>query len=211
MTPVLKVDPRAPDPESITQAASVIARGGCVVFPTRCLYGLAVDAFHPQAVKRVYAIKQRSTTKPLLILVSETGKIHHVADSVSKHAKKMMARFWPGSLTVIVPANSQLPPALTAETGTIGVRQAGHPVAAALAQACRNPITGTSANLSGRPGCRTIEELDPSITHSVDLILDCGPLVGGRGSTVIDTTQHPIAILREGSISGKDLKQALCP
>jgi len=205
MTAVLKINPREPDPGAIARAATFIARGGCVVFPTRCLYGLAADALQARAVERVFAIKERPDRSPLLVLIDHPSRVDAIAQSVPDTARQLMTRFWPGNLTVIVPARPHLPPALTAGTQTIGIRQAGHPVAAALVRSVGGPITGTSANLSGGPGCRDIQSLDPQVANRVDLILDCGPLAGGQGSTVIDTTQAPIVVLREGSIPAKEL------
>ena len=209
MTPVVKIDPLAPDPRAIARAAAVVARGGCVVFPTRGLYGLAADAFQARAVARVYAIKQRPARNPLLVLVADSSDITQVAAAVPQSARLLMARFWPGRLTLIVPARPKLPVVLTAGTGTIGVRQAGHPAAAALVRACGRPITGTSANLSSRPACRSIRALDPQIAANADLILDCGPLAGGAGSTIVDVTRNPVALLREGAIPRVELLDAL--
>ncbi len=209
MTPLLPVDPRAPDSAAIRRAASIITQGGCIVFPTRALYGLAADALNNRAVERIYAIKQRPVRNPLLVLISDTSQINRVALPLPESAKRLMARFWPGNLTLIVNAQDHLPPVLTADTGTIGIRQAGHPLAAALVRAVGGPITGTSANRSGQPGCHDIADLDAHIADKVDLILDCGPLIGGTGSTIVDTTQDPPLILREGSIPQTDLLHAL--
>jgi L-threonylcarbamoyladenylate synthase len=172
---------------------------------------LAADALQPQAVKKVFTIKQRPPDMPLLVLISEHHEAHRLAHSVSPMAKNLMTRFWPGNLTLILPARPHLPRALTAESGNIGIRQTKHPVAAALVRACGTPITGTSANLSGQPGCRRVEDLDPSVARGVDLVLECGPLAGGKGSTIVDTTQVPAVILREGSIPGAELAPFLLP
>ncbi|MCK7504913.1 MAG: Sua5/YciO/YrdC/YwlC family protein [Desulfobacterales bacterium] len=112
-----------------------------------------------------------------------------------------MQRFWPGRLTLVLDARPGLPARLTAGTGKIGIRLAAHPVARALAEAVAQPITGTSANLSGGSGCRQIAELDPRIARQVDLILDGGALKGGVGSTVVDVTGETPVVIREGEVS----------
>jgi len=116
-----------------------------------------------------------------------------------------MDQFWPGRVTLVFEAAGTLPHQLTAGTAKIGIRLPGHPVAAALVKSLGRPLTGTSANLSGRPGCRCIDDLDPQLIKQLDIVLDAGPLKGGTGSTVVDVTQDMPKILREGEISGKEI------
>lgn len=183
--------------------------GGVVCFPTRCLYGLGADAFQPEAVERVFAIKERPQNQPLLVVISRLEQMAGLAAVVPPAARLLMERIWPGRLTIVLPALPDLPAPLTAGTGTIGVRLASHPVARALAAALDRPITATSANLSGEAGCRDIAELDPRIARRVDLILDAGPLKGGVGSTVVDVTRDPPVILREGEVPKYEVLAAL--
>ncbi len=185
-------------------------RGGRVVcFPTRCLYGLAADAFQPAAVERVFAIKERPAGQPLLVLISRIEQMAALAAAVPPAARLLMERIWPGRLTLVLPALPSLPAELTAGTGTIGIRLASHPVARALVEALERPITGTSANLSGKAGCRDIAALDPRIAARVDLILDAGPLKGGVGSTVVDVTGDLPKVLREGEVPKFEILAAL--
>jgi L-threonylcarbamoyladenylate synthase len=116
-----------------------------------------------------------------------------------------MDRFWPGKITLVFEALPAVPECLTAGTGKIGIRQPGHPVAAALVKTFQGPVTGTSANLSGSPGCRQIADLDPQVARKLDLILDAGPLRGGSGSTVVDVTQDIPRILRVGQIGEQEI------
>ncbi len=205
----LSVDPRAPKPAAIRRAAEVIRGGGVVCFPTRCLYGLAADAFNAAAVERVFEIKQRPPEMPLLVLISRTEQLAELAERVPQAAQFLMQRFWPGRLTLVLDARPGLPERLTAGTGKIGIRLAATPVARALAEAVVQPITGTSANLSGISGCRQIGELDARIARQVDLILDGGPLKGGVGSTVVDVTGAAPSIIREGEVSRLEILAAL--
>jgi len=202
---VLRVDPRAPKPEAIRQAAAVIHGGGVVCFPTRCLYGLGAAAFDAAAVERVFDIKQRPAELPLLVLINSPAQMDGLARSIPRVAHLLMQRFWPGRLTLVLEAEANLPERLTAGTGKIGIRLAAHNVARALVEAVGKPITGTSANLSGGTGCRQIPELDPQIRRQVDLILDGGPLKGGVGSTVVDVTGAAPVVIREGEVSRHEI------
>jgi L-threonylcarbamoyladenylate synthase len=161
---------------------------------------LAVDASNPAAVEKLFVIKQRSPDKPILILVPDLGDVQKLVHDIPLAADRIMTAFWPGKLTLIFKAGSSLLPHLTAGTGKIGIRLPVYPVARFLVHAVGKPITATSANISGQIGCSRIADLDPSVAASVDLILDAGPLEGGAGSTVLDVSQDPPVLLREGSI-----------
>jgi L-threonylcarbamoyladenylate synthase len=189
----------------IAEAAEIIRAGGLVCFPTRCLYGLGADALDGGAVERVFEAKQRPAGMPILVLISRPAQLEALAEEVPAVAKELMNRFWPGRLTFVFRASPGLPARLTAGTGKIGVRLAGHPVARALAEAVGRPITGTSANISGSPGCAQISELDPRLRRQVDLILDGGPLKGGIGSTVLDLTGDLPVVIREGEVSRPEI------
>ena len=116
-----------------------------------------------------------------------------------------MKRFWPGRVTLVFEASGKVPDYLMAGTGKIGIRLAGHPAAAALVAAVQGPVTGTSANLSGQPGCHRIEDLPPAVVEQLDLILDAGPLQGGHGSTVVDVSGNTPTVLREGAVSKNEI------
>jgi L-threonylcarbamoyladenylate synthase len=200
-----RINPDNPDPDIIQKAAAIIRKGGVVAFPTRCLYGLGADAFNPDAVARLFKIKQRPAENPILILIDSVDRLDGLVERISESAQAIMAKFWPGRVTLVFKASDKVPDYLTAGSGKIGIRLAGHPAAAALAAAVRGPITGTSANLSGQPGCHRIEDLPPAVGAELDLILDAGPLRGGRGSTVVDVTGHIPRVLREGIVSKKEI------
>ncbi len=203
----IKVAPVNPAHEAIEKAASVIKAGGTIAYPTRCLYGLGADAFNTDAVAGIFSIKQRSAQKPILILIDHPKQLKRLVTHVPKIAANIMRQFWPGQVTLVFEAGKDVSSNLTGGSGKIGIRLPGHPVASALVEAVAGPITGTSANLSGRPGCHQIRDLEPRVAHQLDLILDAGPLLGGgRGSTVVDVTEgdRPI-VLREGVISARDI------
>ena len=200
-----KINPTNPDPDIIQAAADIIRNGGVIAFPTRCLYGLGADAFNPEAVERIFKIKQRPAENPILILIDDPKRLERLVAHISDAAKVILEHFWPGRVTLVFDASAEVPDYLTAGTGKIGIRLAGHPVAAALARAIQSPITGTSANLSGQPGCHQIEDLQPGVAEHLNLILDAGPLKGGQGSTVVDVTGEVPRVLREGVVTEKEI------
>ncbi len=193
----------------IAESARVIRNGGVVVFPTRHLYGLAADPFNPQAVQRVFDIKRRPPEKPLLLLISQREDMWMLAVEISPAAVCLMDAFWPGKITIVLPAGPLIDEILTGGTGKIGIRVPAHPVAAALVKAVGSPITGTSANISGTPGCSAVSDLDPRVAGDADLILDAGPLKPGTGSTVVDAHPEGVALLREGAVSCTAIKSVL--
>ncbi len=202
---VYKINPQRPEPEIIQTAAAVIKKGGVVAFPTTGLYGLGVDAFNAAGVDRLFDIKQRFRDKPILILIDSPTQLQGLAAVIPDTAVRIMDHFWPGGVTLVFEAAAGVPEILTANTGKIGIRLAGHPVAAALVSAAKGPITGTSANFSGAVGCRRVEDLDPALIRRLDFIIDSGPLKGGRGSTVVDVTGKRPRILREGAVGEQEI------
>ena len=202
---IRKINPTTPEPEIIAEAAAVIKRGGVIAFPTRCLYGLGADAFNPDAVERMIQIKQRPDNKPILVLIDTRNRLKSLVTHIPPAADAIMEAFWPGRVTLVFEARDLLAVQLTAQTGKIGVRLPGHPAASALVKHVKGPVTGTSANLSGRVGCQRAQDLEPQIAGRLDLILDAGALMGGVGSTVVDVTVDPPMILREGQVTASDI------
>ncbi len=206
---IRKINPQAPEHQIIAEAAGIIKQGGVVVFPTRCLYGLGADAMNPNAVERIIEIKQRPPDNPILVLIHSKKQLDKLVKKIPPNAHAIMEGFWPGKVTLVFDARDTLPGSLTAQTGKIGVRLPGHPVAAAILQQIKGPVTGTSANVSGCPGCNSLRDMDPQITGRVDLVLDAGMLQGGVGSTVVDVTVEPPRILREGQVTADQIMGAL--
>ena len=206
---IRKINSQKPEPEIIAEAAAIIKQGGVVVFPTRCLYGLGADALDPHAVEKIIKIKQRPADNPILVLIDCRRQLDSLVVNISPVAMAIMDTFWPGRVTLVFEAGDTLSNRLTAHTGKIGVRLAGHPVASALIKQVGSPVTGTSANLSGKPGCRQIQYLDPPIAKRVDLVLDAGMLEGGVGSTVVDVTEDRPQILREGQVTAEQILRIL--
>ena len=199
---------RADAADAIVHAAGRVVRGGGVIaMPTDSFYALGASAFNEAAVRRVCAIKGQREQKPILVLIAERGQLDELVDSVPRAAAVLMDRFWPGPLTIVFPASPRLPVALTAETGTIGVRLPSQPLLAKLLPVT-GPLTGTSANRSGAPPARTAAEVERSLGHEVDLILDGGPADVALPSTVVETS-GAVRLLREGPIGRAALQAVL--
>lgn len=203
------IDPAQPDVNIIQTAGKILAQDGIVIFPAQCLYGIAAHALSPSAIDRVFELKQRPPDNPLLVLVKNTSMIQELVTHIPETAEKLINAFWPGNLTLIFNAKPHVPSQLTAHTGKIGIRIPLHPVAKALVDRLDFPITGTSANLSGKAGCTTTKELPPSIITDCDLILDAGPVKGGKGSTIADVSGQHIQILREGKVPARQIQNIL--
>lgn len=177
----------------------MLRSGGIVAFPTESFYGLGVHAFDAAAVKRVFRLKGRPETKPLLVLVDSVKMVEALASHISDGARELMARHWPGPLTVVLNAAPTLPEILTAGTGTVGMRLPGHPLALALVRAAGIPVTAPSANPSGEPPPTDAEAARRYFPGGIDLILDGGP-TAGVGSTIADCTVWPPRVLRQGPV-----------
>jgi len=206
---IIQTDPLNSHQDQIAEASRIILNGGVIVFPTQHLYGLGADAMNIKAVDRVFEIKQRPYHKPLLVLIPDQKDLTRLVQHISPAAECIMAKLWPGAITLVFKAKETLPENLMAGTGKIGIRMPQHPVALALSKAVGGPITATSANITGGLGCSTILDIDPRIADNVDLILDAGTLKGGTGSTVVDVTVDPPIILREGAIPAKKIMRVL--
>jgi len=198
---IREIDPDHPDASLIYEAARIIKTGGIIIFPTRTLYGIGVDALNPKAVDRVFSVKKRSAAKPVSVLVGSMSAVRSLVAEVPSSADALMEKFWPGRMTIVFKAGAQVPSNLTAGTGKIGIRVPEHPVAVKLLQSLDAPVTGTSANFSGSQGCHRIADLPSDMIGQINLILDSGSLRGGIGSTVVDVTTFPPTILREGVVS----------
>jgi L-threonylcarbamoyladenylate synthase len=194
------VDPVQPDQSVMRAAGALVVAGGLVAFPTESFYGLGADALDAGAVARVFAVKGRPEDKPLLVLVDGIEMAAGLAAAVPDGARVLMARHWPGPLTLVLRAAARVPAALTGGTGTVGVRMPGHAVARALVAAAARPVTAPSANPSGAPPPLTAAAVRGYFDGRVELILDGGPTAGGAGSTVADCTVWPPRVLRQGPV-----------
>jgi L-threonylcarbamoyladenylate synthase len=199
-TRIVKVDSVPPDPSVMRDAGALIETGGLVGFPTESFYGLGANALDARAVARVFAVKGRPEAKPLLVLVDSVEMAELLATGISRGARDLMARHWPGPLTLVLTASERVPPGLTGGSGTVGVRMPGHVVARALVATAGRPVTAPSANPSAAPPPTTADAVHRYFAGRVELILDGGTTAGGAGSTVADCTAWPPRILRQGPV-----------
>jgi len=206
---IISIDPHNIAPSSIEKAITILEAGGVVAFPTETFYGLAADATNEKAVDRIFEIKGRSFNNPIALIISKENDLDLLADNIPEEAKKLMAAFWPGPLTLVFKASPSVSPRLTASTGKIGIRISSHPIAHALAAGLGRPITATSANLSGGRECTTAEEVRGQMANVQLTVIDGGPTLGVRGSTFLDVTVDPPVLLREGAIHGTAIRIAL--
>jgi L-threonylcarbamoyladenylate synthase len=200
MTRVIAVEPLGPARSALHEAAAVLRAGGLVAFPTETFYGLGAAALMPSAVRQIYEIKGRPDGKPVLVLVDSIAMLDAVALEVPPRARTLMAAHWPGALTLVFRARSEVPAEVTAGTGTVGVRLSAHAVARALVTALGQPITAPSANPSGSTPPTTGAAVLAHFGGRLDLLLDGGATTGGEPSTVLDVTVDPPRVVRAGAV-----------
>ena len=190
-------------PNAITSALEILLSGGLVAFPTDTVYGIGSLAFHEKAIESIYVAKDRPMEKAIPVLIGDSPDLIQVAEEVPIFAMRLIARFWPGPLTVLLPKKSTLPEAISA-TATVGVRVPNHDIARALLRLA-GPMAVTSANISGKESPRTAQEVFAQLNGRIAMIIDGGETPGGIPSTLVDCTGHEIQVLREGPISKEQL------
>lgn len=193
----------ASSPNSILSALEILLSGGLVAFPTDTVYGVGSLAFHQQAIESIYVAKDRPMEKAIPVLIGDNEDLSKVAEEIPIFAMKLIDRFWPGPLTVLVPKNRTLPEAISAAS-TVGVRVPDHDIARALLRLA-GPLAVTSANISGQSSPTTAEEVYAQLNGRIAMILDGGETPGGIPSTLVDCTGDEIQILREGPITKAEL------
>lgn len=209
MAEILVVDRERPQPERIARAAQLIRAGELVGIPTDTVYGVACDAWNAAAAEKVFAVKQRAATAPLLILVNSLEMAHACMGAPSTMFDTLARRFWPGPLTIVVEAASRIPPQVTAGTSTVGIRYPDSPIVLALIAALGGPITATSANLSGHPECRSAAAVNDSLGAGLALVLDGGPSGEAEPSTLVSVVDGVVKLLRQGAVSRKAISDFL--
>ena len=182
------------DRSDLDHAATAIDRGEMVAYPTETVYGLGADALDAEAVSRVFALKGRSSEKPISMGLGSIEAVDEYTSPTTRE-EQFLEAFLPGPVTVLLERHGTIPDILTAERDRVGVRVPDHDLARALARRC-GPVTATSANRSGGPNARRVDDLDPEIHEGVTAVLDGGPTRGVE-STVVDVDGNEI--LRRGA------------
>jgi L-threonylcarbamoyladenylate synthase len=197
-------------PEDIARAAAILRSGGTVAFPTETVYGLGANALDAKAVASIFAAKQRPNWDPIIVHVSNRAMLDQIA-IVPEQAEPLIASFWPGPLTLLLPRTSQVPDNVTAGRPLVGVRMPAHPIALALIEATGLPIAAPSANRFGRTSPTTAQHVLEDLDQRIDAILDGGPTAVGVESTVLDPNQSPLILYRPGAITAAMLEPIAGP
>lgn len=193
----------ASTPNALTSALEILLSGGLVAFPTDTVYGVGSLAFHEKAIESIYVAKDRPMEKAIPVLIGDDTDLGKVADEIPMFAMRLIARFWPGPLTILVPKKPTLPEAISA-TSTVGVRVPDHDISRALLRLA-GPMAVTSANISGQPSPTSAQQVYEQLAGRIPMIIDGGKTPGGVPSTLVDCTGTEIQILREGPISREEL------
>ena len=208
ITDLVEVNQDQPDAAAVERAAQVIRSGGLVAVPTDGLYTLMADPLDLQAVGRVFAAKGRESVRSLPLVVADNMMAEELAKEVSNRFYLLARRFWPGPLTIIVPASARVPLKVTGNTGRLAMRQTKSPVVNKLLELVDRPLIATSANISGQPTCRSGIDVFGMMDGRVDLVLD-GGMCPGVGNTTVDITEPYWRLIREGAIPEKEIAECL--
>ncbi|HEY7418196.1 MAG TPA: L-threonylcarbamoyladenylate synthase, partial [Ktedonobacteraceae bacterium] len=208
-TEIVYVERNHPDRASIERAASLLRAGELVIFPTETVYGLGADALQSSAVERIFAAKGRPYSDPLIAHIADMAALDQLVTELPDEAYALARVFWPGPLTLILPASTHVPKMVTAGLSTVAVRMPSHPVAQALIRAARTPIAAPSANRFMHVSPTTAQHAFADLHGRVQLILDSGPCEVGVESTILDLCSHVPTILRPGGISLEALRSIL--
>ncbi len=201
--------PASPSAEALAEAVAALRAGAVVVCPTETFYALAVDSRSPAAIEKIFALKGRDAAKTIALIAADAAMAFALAKEVPAIARRLADKFWPGPLTLVIPARAELPAALIGPDGGVGVRVSPHPIARALSDALGAPITASSANLSGAPPADTLAPVRVAFGEKVKVMLDGGKLPGGAPSTLVACRRDGYEILRGGAIASEAIAAAL--
>lgn len=203
LAPVLDAE----DSVAVESAAAIVRRGGVVVLPTDTVYGVAASLDHSAALDRIFTAKGRPVDQTLPVLLGSFSSLELVAAAPSPAVRRLMEYYWPGALTIVIPAKQGLPRAVVGPGETVGVRVPADRAARALIDLTGGALAVTSANRSGDPPALDAAEARRSLGRSVDAILDGGPMIGSSASTVVRITGATLEILRAGSIDPEEIQR----
>jgi L-threonylcarbamoyladenylate synthase len=190
---------------NISRAIAALQSGNVIVFPTETVYGLGADALNHEAVEKVFQLKGRNSENPIPIVVADQTMLRGLIDKIPPIAEKLIDRFWPGPLTLVLQARPGTPKQLLNIRGGVGVRISSQPIATQLSRELGRPLTATSANPSGKQAASTIEQAENYFAGEIGIFLDGGKLPAKIGSSVVEVIEDRIKIIREGEISVSEL------
>ena len=209
-TDLVEIDPINPDPAALQRAAATLRRGRVVAIPTEALYTLVADPFNLRAVSLVFKAKGREPQRSLPLLVRDHLMAEDLASELNNRFYLLARRFWPGPLTMIVPASAKVPLKVTGNTGRLALRQSRSEIASRLLDLLGAPLISTSANISGHPTCKSGIEVFGTMDGRLDLVLDGGPC-NGAGATTVDITEPYWKLIKAGAIEEKEIAECLEP
>jgi L-threonylcarbamoyladenylate synthase len=209
-TDLVEINPEEPQPEVLERAAAAIRKGKLVAIPTDALYMLVADPFSLSAVACVFRAKGRESHRSLPLLVDDIVMAEELAAELNNRFYILARRFWPGPLTVIVPASAKVPLRVTGNTGRLALRQSRSKITHDLITIMNQPLIGTSANISGHPTCRSGIEVFGMMDGRLDLVID-GGVCAGQGATTIDITEPYWRLIKTGAIEEKEIAECLQP
>lgn len=204
----IKIDSINPENGLIEKCANIIKSGGSIVCPTETLYGLGVDVFNNEACSRVFLIKERDLKKSLIVHIANIDDINKVACDVCDDAIKLMKKYWPGALTIVLNKNKNISDIISKDS-TVGIRIPNNKIELEIIKKAGTPITGTSANLSGNIGIIDPIEAFKELGDRVNIVIDGGICEIGKPSTIIDLSNGEIKLIREGAILYNDILKFL--
>src|SRR5271163_3246469 len=195
---------------AIETAAAILRDGGLVAFPTETVYGLGANALSSDAVEKIFIAKQRPAWDPVIVHIADSTMLALAAQTPAPEgaARKLMDRFWPGPLTLLLPKADQVPPIVTAGRLLVGVRMPAHPVTRALINAARLPVAAPSANSFGCVSPTLAAHVLQDLDGRIDAVLDAGETTHGLESTVVDASREPVVLYRPGIISLQQIREA---
>jgi L-threonylcarbamoyladenylate synthase len=211
LTQRIRIHGDSTDEAALEIASAAIINGSVISLPTDTFYALAADPFNLRAVEQIFQIKGRQDWKPLLLLIDSVDQAETIAQNIPDVFYEIAEEFWPGPLTLILPASNQVPLKITGGTGTVGMRIPNFTLTRLLVQAIDIPVVGTSANLSAHPACASADEVLRQLGGKIELVLDSGKLNSTAPSTILDLTKEPARIIREGAIPARALGKYLSP
>jgi L-threonylcarbamoyladenylate synthase len=192
---------------TLEQAAGILRAGGLVALPTETVYGLGANALDAAAVEHIFAAKQRPAWDPVIVHVASEAMLDGLVERVPETAHKLMAAFWPGPLTLLLPRTARVPDVVTAGRTLVAVRMPAHPVALELIRRAGVPVAAPSANLFGHISPTTAQHVLADLDGRIDAVVDAGPTEYGVESTVLDPCQTPMVIYRPGAVTSVQIRE----
>lgn len=195
--------------DKLKEPAQIIKKGGIVIFPTETVYGIGTNGLDENAIKKLYEVKQRPLNKPISLLVNNIEMVEKIAKNITEVEYKLMERFFPGPLTIILEKRDIVPDILTSNTNTIGIRMPSGEIAKKLIEFAGVPIATSSSNISGKPSGTNITDIKKDFEGKVDCFIDNGESELGIPSTVIRIIDNIPHILRQGAISEEEIRKVI--